>query len=111
VTLKADSIGLVVAKVRRKTADTPKRTTISVSSNPSRRLAAASGWPARARRVRPHAPCKDWTEAFQYPINLRRWCTDRLRGIEAPALSAWDELASMRWGSAIYDATPGIMIG
>jgi hypothetical protein len=71
---------------------------------------AASGWPPRARRVRPPAPFKDWTEAFQYPINLRRWWTDRLGGIEAPALSSWDELASTRWGPAIGDPTPGIII-
>ncbi len=25
---------------------------------------AALGWPVRALRVRPPAPCKDWTEAF-----------------------------------------------
>jgi hypothetical protein len=36
-------MGLVVAKVRRSAPDTPKRTTVSVSSNPSRRLAAESG--------------------------------------------------------------------
>ncbi len=71
---------------------------------------AASGWPARARRVRPPAPCKDWTEAFQYPINLRRWWTDRLGGIEAPALSSWDELASRRWGPAVGNPEPGIVI-
>ena len=71
---------------------------------------AASGWPARARRVRPPAPCKDWTEAFQYPINLRRWWTDRLGGIEAPALSTWDELALRRWGPAVGDPDPGIII-
>ena len=71
---------------------------------------AASGWPARARRVRPPAPFKDWTEARQADINLRRWWTDRLGGIEAPALSTWDELASRRWGPAIGDPTPGIII-
>ena len=42
VTLSADSIGLVVASVRRSAPGTPSRTTVSVSSNPSRRLAAAS---------------------------------------------------------------------
>jgi hypothetical protein len=31
---------------------------------------ATSGWPARARRVRPPAPCNDWTEAF----NTRSTC-------------------------------------
>jgi Toprim-like len=71
---------------------------------------AASGWPARARRVRPPAPCKDWTEAFLYLINLRRWWTDRLGGNEAPALSSWDELASRRWGPAVGDPDPGIVI-
>jgi hypothetical protein len=71
---------------------------------------AASGWPASARRVRPPAPCKDWTEAFQYSINLRRWWTDCLGGIEAAALSTWDELASRRWGPAIGDPAPGIII-
>jgi hypothetical protein len=71
---------------------------------------SASGWPARAIRVRPPAPCKDWTEAFQYPINLRRWWTDRLGGIEAPTLSSWDELAARRWGPALNDPTPGSII-
>jgi len=72
---------------------------------------SASGWPARAIRVRPPAPCKDWTEAFQYPIDLRRWWTDRLGGIETPKLSTWDELAATRWGPAVGDPTPGIVIG
>jgi hypothetical protein len=43
VTLNADSIGLVVDSVRRSAADTSNRTTVNVSSSPSRRLAAASG--------------------------------------------------------------------
>jgi CHC2 zinc finger/Toprim-like len=71
---------------------------------------AASGWPARAIRVRPPAPCKDWTEAFLYPINLRRWWTDRLGGIENPVRSTWDELAQRRWGPALNDPTPGNII-
>jgi CHC2 zinc finger/Toprim-like len=71
---------------------------------------AAAGWPARAQRVRPPAPCKDWTEAFQYPVNLRRWWTDRLGGIEVPALSTWDELALRRWGPAVGDSTPGVIV-
>jgi CHC2 zinc finger len=41
---------------------------------------AASGWPARAIRVRPPGPYKDWTEAAQARIALRRWWTDRLGG-------------------------------
>ncbi len=43
VTERADSMGLVVANVRRNAPARPSRTTASVSSNPSRRLAAASG--------------------------------------------------------------------
>ena len=43
VTERADSMGLVVAKVRRNAPARPSRTTVSVSSNPSRRLEAASG--------------------------------------------------------------------
>src|SRR5262245_45322493 len=43
VTLSADSIGLVVASVRRSAPGTPSRTTVSVSARPSRRLDAASG--------------------------------------------------------------------
>ncbi len=40
VTERADSMGLVVANVRRNAPARPSRTTASVSSNPSRRLAA-----------------------------------------------------------------------
>jgi len=47
---------------------------------------AASGWPARATRVRPPKG-KDWTEAAQAGIDLRRWWSDRLGGTEAPAPS------------------------
>jgi hypothetical protein len=72
---------------------------------------AASGWPARAVRVRPPGPYKDWTEAAQAGIDLRRWWTDRLGGTEAPPLFAWEELSTWRWRRAIHDATPGILIG
>jgi DNA primase len=37
---------------------------------------AASGWPARAHRVRPPAPHKDWTDAHLAGIDLRRWWTE-----------------------------------
>jgi CHC2 zinc finger len=70
----------------------------------------ASGWPARALRVRPPGACKDWTEAHQAGVNLRRWWTDRLGGIESPALFTWDDLASRRWGPAVDDPEPGIVI-
>lgn len=48
---------------------------------------SASGWPPRAIRVRPPDPFKDWTEAHQAGINLRRWWTGRLGGIETEAAS------------------------
>jgi hypothetical protein len=59
---------------------------------------AALGWPARAIRVRPPGPNKDWTEVRQYGVDLRRWWLERMRGVEAPALFTWTELASWRWG-------------
>ena len=46
---------------------------------------SASGWPARAIRVRPPGSFKDWTEAARAGVDLRRWWSDRLAGIEAPA--------------------------
>ena len=64
---------------------------------------AAAEWPARAVRVRPPAPDKDWTEAHQSGVNLRRWWSDRLGGIEAPERSTWDELARRRWGPGLTD--------
>ncbi len=77
---------------------------------------AASGWPARAVRVRPPVG-KDWTEARQYGmelgndgVNLRRWWTDRLGGTEAPELFTWDELSTWRWGDAVGDSEAGIII-
>jgi hypothetical protein len=70
---------------------------------------AASKWPPRARRVRPPIG-KDWTEARQAGVNLRRWWTDRLGGIESPALFTWDDQASRRWGPAVGDSEPGVII-
>jgi len=71
---------------------------------------AASDWPAVARRVRPPGAFKDWTEAAQAGMNLRRWWTDRLGGTEAPALFTWPELAAQRWGPALNDPTPGVVV-
>jgi hypothetical protein len=51
---------------------------------------AASKWPTPARRVRPPAPHKDWTEARQAGIDLRRWWVDRLGPIESRERSAWE---------------------
>jgi hypothetical protein len=64
---------------------------------------AASGWPARAIRVRPPGSFKDWTEAAQAGVNLRRWWSDRLGGTEAPALFSWDELATQQWEPALIE--------
>ncbi|MFI5461227.1 MAG: hypothetical protein ACHRXM_37965 [Isosphaerales bacterium] len=71
---------------------------------------SASGWPARAIRVRPPAPYKDWTEAAVDGVNLCRWWTHLLGGIERPPLRSWEELAAQRWGLARGDPTPGIVI-
>jgi CHC2 zinc finger len=71
---------------------------------------SASDWPERAIRIRPPAPCKDWTEAHIAGIDLRRWWNDRLEGIEIPLRSTWDELALRRWGPAVGDTTPGIIV-
>ncbi|HZW31207.1 MAG TPA: CHC2 zinc finger domain-containing protein, partial [Isosphaeraceae bacterium] len=71
---------------------------------------AAAGWPARAQRVRPPGPDKDWTEAARSGVNLARWWHDRLGGIERPVRSTWEELARRRWGSGPEDETPGIVI-
>ena len=70
---------------------------------------AAARWETtRARRVRPPEPFKDWTEARQAGVNLRRWWADYL-GVPCPPFS-WGALASWRWGPAAADPTPGIVI-
>ena len=71
---------------------------------------AAGAWPARSIRVRPPGPFNDWTECHQAGRNLARWWADRLGGIESPKLFNWDELAALRWGPAVDDPTPGIMV-
>lgn len=72
---------------------------------------AAAGWPASARRVRPPAWYKDWTEARQDGVCLRRWWGDILRGVPSPELFTDEEAASWRWGPARDDPTPGILAG
>jgi hypothetical protein len=72
---------------------------------------AADEWPARARRVRPPEPFKDWTEAKQGRVNLRRWWSDILGRIERPPRFSWGELSTWRWGPALTDGgEPGIVI-
>lgn len=67
---------------------------------------AAEAWPARARRVRPPEPHKDWTEAKAAGVNLARWWSDIFRGIERPQLFTWEDLKARRWGPAL-DESPG----
>jgi len=69
---------------------------------------AAEGWPARARRVRPPEPFKDWTEAKAAGIDLARWWRDILAGIERPPLFSWEELSRWRWGESKDDPASGI---
>ena len=64
---------------------------------------AAEKWPARAIRVRPPEPFKDWTEAAQAGVNLRCWWLPRLGGTEA----LWNHLDAQRWGPALNDPNPG----
>jgi hypothetical protein len=61
---------------------------------------AAARWEGtRARRVRPPDGFKDWTEARQGGVCLRRWWADRLGVTWLPY--SWDHLAGMRWGPAV----------
>jgi hypothetical protein len=53
---------------------------------------AASGWPDRARRVRP--PAKDWTEARQAGVELRRWWVENAFPLTGPF--AGEEAAAIR---------------
>ena len=71
---------------------------------------AATEWPPRARRRRPPGPFKDWTDAHQAGVNLRRWWSELLDGNDQPLLFTWEELRIMRWGTALGDPTPGIVI-
>lgn len=70
---------------------------------------AAAGWPAPARRIRPPAPFKDWTEARASGVDLRRWWSAILAGRDAPPLFPWDDLAAWRWGPGVADSEPGIV--
>lgn len=72
---------------------------------------AAELWTSKCcRRVRPPEPFKDWCEAAKEGVDLRRWWCERLAGNPTPALFSWRELTAMRWGPAVGDATPGIVI-
>lgn len=47
---------------------------------------AASGWPSRARRIRPPQPFKDWTDAHKGGLNLCRYWAEAISpdGIVSP---------------------------
>jgi hypothetical protein len=71
---------------------------------------SAAAWDAypRARRVRPPAPFKDWTEAgtdapgtIGTAVHLARWWSDILAGESGPLLFTVPELAGWRWGPAV----------
>jgi hypothetical protein len=78
---------------------------------------AAARWMgyARARRIRPPAPFKDWGEmAVEAPesrgtaVNLDRWWGDVLDGDDSPRAFTWEDLAGWRWGPGLDDAELGI---
>lgn len=71
---------------------------------------AAEAWPKRARRVRPPSGTNDWTEAAQLGIDLGRWWGDVLAGVTEPEPFTWAELAGWRWGPALGDDTPGVVV-
>jgi hypothetical protein len=71
---------------------------------------AASHWPASARRVRPPGQYKDWTEARQAGVDLRRWWGAILAGESCPPPFTWDELAGWRWGESRDAPTPGRVV-
>jgi hypothetical protein len=82
---------------------------------------AAAAWGAfcpEARRVRPPAPYKDWTEAAVGPVGARgagvdlaRWWREVLAGRSDPPAYTFADLAGWRWGPALDDPTPGIVVG
>jgi hypothetical protein len=58
---------------------------------------SAAAWPARARRIRPPDPHKDWGEVHQAGRNLIRYIWG---GILPRAHTPWEVLETVRWGMA-----------
>jgi DNA primase len=56
----------------------------------------ATTWPARARRVRPPAPHKDWGDVHQAGFNLVRYIWG---GILPRPRTPWEVLEAQRWGA------------
>ncbi len=67
---------------------------------------SAEGWPARSIRVRPPSPHKDWGELHAAGFNLIRYFWHRILAAPTP----WEELARERWGDAVGDPEPGIVV-
>jgi hypothetical protein len=67
---------------------------------------AASGWCARAIRIRPPPPHKDWGELHDAGFNLIRYVWHRILATPRP----WEELARDRWGDGVGDFAPGVVI-
>jgi DNA primase len=68
---------------------------------------AAADWPARAVRVRPPEPCKDWGELHASGFNRIRYLWG---GILRRPGTPWEELARRRWGPGLTDPAPGIVV-
>src|SRR5262249_54844682 len=85
---------------------------------------SAEGWLARSGRcqrgrppgLRPHlddevrTPKTDWTDLYRHGVNLRRWWSDWLGGVESPPLFTPAELSGLRWGPAVGDSEPGLVV-
>jgi hypothetical protein len=71
---------------------------------------ASGHWPASTRRVRPPGRYKDWTEARQAGVDLRRWWGAILAGESSPPPFTRDELAGWRWGESRDDPAPGRVV-
>jgi DNA primase len=59
---------------------------------------SAATWPARARRVRPPAPYKDWGDVHKAGFNLVRYIWG---GILPRARTPWEVLETVRWGTTV----------
>jgi hypothetical protein len=58
---------------------------------------SAAAWPARARRVRPPAPHKDWGDVHKAGRNLIRYIWG---GILPRPHTPWEVLETVQWGTA-----------
>ena len=67
---------------------------------------AAAKFPARAIRVRPPAPDNDWGEVHAGGPNRIRY----IWGSFLAMARSWEELSVQRWGPALNDPTPDIII-